>query len=97
MPFDPDKHHGAGRGRVALLAVVALVRLPLTFALELDATRRGLRLLRETSLAHETEQEGITHMLRAGFRVHVVLSLAIVLLICAGVAVMWLVENWLGT
>jgi hypothetical protein len=36
-------------------------------------------------------------MLRAGFRVHVVISLAIVLLIGAGVAVMWLVENGLGT
>jgi Zn-dependent membrane protease YugP len=93
----------AGTGEVnltsllVLLALVAVLRLPLTFALELDATRRGLRLLGETSLAHEIEQEGIAHMLRAGFRVHVVISLAIVLLIGAGVAVMWLVENGLGT
>jgi Zn-dependent membrane protease YugP len=82
---------------VALLALVAVVRLPLTFALELDATRRGMRLLDETSLAHETELDGIARMARAAFRVHVVLSLAIVLLIAAGVAVMWLIENGLGT
>lgn len=93
----------AGAGEVnltsllALFAAVAVLRLPLTFALELDATRRGMRLLGETRLADETELAGIARMLRAGYRVHVVLSLAIVLLIGAGVAAMWLVENGLGS
>jgi tetratricopeptide (TPR) repeat protein len=82
---------------VALAALVALLRLPFALALERDATRRGERLLRETNLAHETEQEGIAHFLRTGFRVHVLGGVAIVLLIGAGVGIMWLVENGLSS
>jgi len=81
---------------LALGALVALVRMPVALALELDANRRAKRLLDETRLAYETEREGIAHFLRAAFLTHVVLSLAIVLLIGTGVAVMWLVESALS-
>jgi uncharacterized protein len=82
---------------LALFAVVAVLRLPVTIALERDASRRALRLLGEANLTHQTEQEGIARMLQAAFRAHVVLSVALVVAIGAGVATMWLVENGLGT
>jgi uncharacterized protein len=84
-------------GMLAAFALMALLRLPVSLALEMDATRRGKRLLNETLLADESEREGIAHMLRAGFRAHVVYSVALVVMIGAGVATMWLVENGLST
>jgi Zn-dependent membrane protease YugP len=81
---------------VALLAIVALLRLPITIALELDATRRAKRLLNETSLAHETELDGISRLLRAAFHTHLALNAGLILLMGAGVAVMWLVESGLS-
>jgi Zn-dependent membrane protease YugP/Flp pilus assembly protein TadD len=88
---------GAGEanltGLIALLAILALWRLPVSLALERDATRRAKRLLNETGLVHETEQEGIARLLQAAFRTHVALSVGLVLLIGAGVATMWLIEG----
>jgi Zn-dependent membrane protease YugP len=84
-------------GLVALFALVAALRLPVTIALEQDASRRALRMLGETGLTQETEQAGIAHMLQAGLRAHVVLSVALVVAMGGGVATMWLVENGLGT
>ena len=80
-----------------LFALMALLRLPVSMALEQDATRRGQRLLNETGLAHETEHEGIAHFLRAGFFVHIAFSVVLVMLISAGIGTMWLVENGLDT
>jgi tetratricopeptide (TPR) repeat protein len=65
--------------------------------LERDANKRAVRILSETNLAHETEREGIAHLLRAGFRTHVVFSIALVLMIGAGAGVMWLVESGLDS
>jgi Zn-dependent membrane protease YugP len=81
---------------VALLAIVAVLRLPITSALELDATRRAKRLLSETSLAHETELDGISRLLRAAFHTHLALNAGLVLLMGAGVGAMWLVESGLS-
>jgi Zn-dependent membrane protease YugP len=92
---------GAGEVNLASLvasgALVAVLRMPITISLERDANRRGERLLNETGLAHETEHEGIARLWRAGIRVHVLCSMALVLLIGGGAAIMWLVEDRLGT
>jgi Zn-dependent membrane protease YugP/Flp pilus assembly protein TadD len=84
-------------GLVALIAIVPLLRLPANMALELDATKRAKRLLNETGLAHPTEQEGITRLLRAAFYTHLALGLGLVLLVGACAAVMWLVESALDS
>jgi Zn-dependent membrane protease YugP len=83
-------------GLVALGLLLAVLRLPVTIALERDATQRGLRLLNETKLAHETELPGITHFLRAGFRTHIVFGLGLILVVGAGIPTMWLVESGLS-
>jgi Zn-dependent membrane protease YugP/Flp pilus assembly protein TadD len=92
---------GVGTGEVnltrllALVTIVAVLRLPVTIALELDATRRAKRLLKETGLAHATEEEGITRFLHAAFLAHLAFNSGLVLVIGACVATMWLVESWL--
>jgi Zn-dependent membrane protease YugP/Flp pilus assembly protein TadD len=80
-------------GLVALGAIAAVLRLPFTIALELDATRRAKRLLAETSLADASEQAGIARLLRAGFLTHVALGVGLVVLISACTATMWVVES----
>jgi Zn-dependent membrane protease YugP/Flp pilus assembly protein TadD len=81
---------------VALLAVLPVMRLPVTIALERDATRRAQRLLSETRLADETEVEGIADLLRAAFRTHLAFSVGLVLLVGACVAAMSLIESGLN-
>jgi Zn-dependent membrane protease YugP/Flp pilus assembly protein TadD len=78
---------------IALLAIVPILRLPVAMALERDATRRAKRLLNETGLAHENEQQGIAHFLQAALFTHLALGTGLVLLIggCAGL--MWLIET----
>lgn len=78
---------------VLLIAIVPLLRLPVMIALELDASKRATRLLDETGLADASEHEGIAQLLRAGFRTHLAAGTGLVLLVVAGAAAMWLVEN----
>jgi Zn-dependent membrane protease YugP/Flp pilus assembly protein TadD len=91
----------AGAGEVNLtrltawLVIFPVLRLPVTIALERDATRRAIRLLDETSLADVTEQAGIAQLLAACFRTHLVFSVGLVLLVSACVAAMSLIENGL--
>jgi Flp pilus assembly protein TadD len=82
---------------IALIAIVPLLRLPVTMALEQDATKRAKRLLNETGLAHATEHEGIARLLRAAFFTHLALGMGLVLLVGACAATMWLVEGALDT
>lgn len=80
---------------VALIAIVPLLRLPVMIALELDASKRATRLLDETGLADASEHDGIAQLFRAGFRTHLAAGTGLVLLVVAGAATMWLVENTL--
>jgi uncharacterized protein len=82
---------------IALITIVPLLRLPVTMALELDASKRAKRLLNETGLAHATEHEGIAKLLRAAFFTHLALGMGLILLIGACAATMWLVESVLDT
>jgi Zn-dependent membrane protease YugP len=82
---------------IALIAIVPLLRLPVTMALELDASKRAKRLLNETGLAHATEQEGIARFLRAALFTHLALGVGLVLLIAACAPTMWLVESAFDT
>jgi Zn-dependent membrane protease YugP/Flp pilus assembly protein TadD len=82
---------------IALIAIVPILRLPITAVLEHDATKRAKRLLNETGLAHATEQEGIAKLLRAAFFTHLALGTGLILLIGACAATMWLVESALDT
>jgi tetratricopeptide (TPR) repeat protein len=78
---------------IAVLAIFPVVRLPLTLALERDATRRGQRLLSETGLADESEQAGVAQLLAAGFRTHIAFSVGLIMLVGGAVAAMSLVES----
>jgi Zn-dependent membrane protease YugP len=89
----------AGTGEVnltrlaAFLAIFPVMRLPVAISLERDANRRAKRLLSEARLSDVSEEEGIDDLLRAALRMHLAISVGLVLLVGACVAAMWLVEN----
>jgi Zn-dependent membrane protease YugP len=91
---------GAGEANltrlIALLTIFPVLRLPITMALERDATRRAKRLLNETKLADPAEQAGIAELLAAAFRTHLAFSLGLVLMVGACAAVMSIVESGLS-
>jgi Zn-dependent membrane protease YugP len=89
----------AGDGEVNLtrltagLVIFPMLRLPLTLALERDASRRAVQLLHETRLADASEHAGIDGLLAACFRTHLAFSVGLVFLVSACVGAMSLVEN----
>jgi Zn-dependent membrane protease YugP/Flp pilus assembly protein TadD len=82
---------------MALIILVPLLRLAVMIPLELDATKRGNRLLDETGLAQPDELEGIARLLRAGFFTHLALGIGLVLFIAACAAMMCVVESALDS
>ncbi|MGE3240252.1 MAG: zinc metallopeptidase [Pirellulales bacterium] len=81
---------------LAVLAIFPILRLPITIALERDATKRAKRLLAETGLADATEREGITRLLAAAFRTHLAFSVGLIVLVGACVATVSMVESGLS-